>query len=297
MFSLKAYAKINWTLDILGSREDGYHLMDMLMQAISLHDTLTFEPADTLRLFGTQKKTADIASPSLVPFDERNLVIKTAKKLQDYTSTAKGAMITLEKNIPAGAGLGGGSADAAATLIGLNQLWNLGLSHQVLEEIALQIGADVPFLLRGGLARVKGIGEVLTALTPAPCYHLVLLQPCEGLSTREVFAGFDAVPLHEQKHPQTDVAQQALLTCQTSVLAEAMHNVLQPVSLPYRPTMQTAIDDLIAKGAIHAMMTGSGSVVYGVFDDAKKASNAHQALLASYDPCILCHTITGGVSQ
>ena len=199
MLCLKARAKINWTLDILGRRADGYHQMDMLMQSVRLADTLWLEESDRLTLedagqgFRTEAGDGE-ACAAPVPFDENNLAVRAARALQKAAGIEKGARMRLRKAIPSGAGMGGGSADAAAALIGLNRLWNLHFSTAELERIGLTVGADVPFLVRGGLCRAEGVGEQLTSLTPAPKCWLVLWQPCDGLSTGEIFTAFDAYP-------------------------------------------------------------------------------------------------------
>ena len=192
MLCLAAYAKINWTLDILGARPDGYHLMDMLMQTVSMCDLLWMEEAEDLTLEavpgGTEgaraPKAGDGLSSDGVRYDASNLVYRAALLLRERCGVRRGARIRLAKRIPSGAGMGGGSADAAAALKGLNALWGLGLSHAELLSLGLELGADVPFLLTGGLARVGGIGERIRPLAPAPEVWLVLVQPCEGLSTR-----------------------------------------------------------------------------------------------------------------
>ena len=279
MLCLKARAKINWTLDILGRRADGYHQMDMLMQSVRLADTLWLEDSDRLTLEdagqGFRTETGDgEACAAPVPFDENNLVVKAALALQKAAGIQKGARMRLRKEIPSGAGMGGGSADAAAALIGLNRLWNLPFSTDELERIGLTVGADVPFLVRGGLCRAEGIGEKLTSLTPAPQGWLVLWQPCDGLSTGEIFSAFDRTPSEKLARPQTLRAQQALLTGDWAALAASMKNVLEGVSVEKRPELERALRRLEALGALRAMMTGSGSVVYGLFDSSEKAEAA-----------------------
>jgi len=180
MLCLKAHAKINWTLDILGTREDGYHLMDMLMQSVDMHDTLWLEEADTLTLEDAAQvhsarngSDADDLSSAAVTYDESNLVYRAAKKLREYCGVEKGARMRLLKTIPSGAGMGGGSADAAAALRGLVQLWDLDISEEELLKLGLSLGADIPFMLTGGLARVGGIGGSLSgeARGDAPGFH------------------------------------------------------------------------------------------------------------------------------
>ena len=184
---IRANAKINWTLDTVGMRADGYHLLDMLMQSISLHDTLTLEPAEDVTF------SADGATR--VPQDEGNLALRAALALRRHAGTAQGAMIHLHKRIPSGAGLGGGSADAAAVLHGLNALWELNLPMETLRQIGLTLGADVPFCLIGGLAHVQGIGEVIEPLPCPRIYHLVIIQPCRALSTPQVFRALDGMDI------------------------------------------------------------------------------------------------------
>ena len=285
MLCLKAHAKINWTLDILGTRKDGYHLMDMLMQSVDMHDTLWIEEADTLILEDANQAQNDHASQSGdelssadVTYDESNLVYRAAKKLRDYCHVDKGARMRLLKTIPSGAGMGGGSADAAAALRGLVQLWQLDISEEELLKLGLSLGADIPFMLTGGLARVGGIGEEITPLVPAPIVHLVMLQPCGGLSTKEVFGAFDALDPETLARPQTEAAQAALLDHDLPSLGKAMNNVLEGVSVQARPAIGEAAKVLEALGAVRGMMTGSGSVVYGVFESEKDAQTACEKL-------------------
>ena len=285
MLCLKAHAKINWTLDILGTRKDGYHLMDMLMQSVDMHDTLWIEEADTLILEDANQAQNDHASQSgdelssaAVTYDESNLVYRAAKKLRDYCRVEKGARMRLLKTIPSGAGMGGGSADAAAALRGLVQLWQLDISEEELLKLGLSLGADIPFMLTGSLARVGGIGEEITPLSPAPKVYLVILQPCGGLSTKEVFGAFDALDPETLARPQTEAAQAALLDHDLPSLGKAMNNVLEGVSVQARPAIGEAAKALEALGAVRGMMTGSGSVVYGVFESEKDAQTACEKL-------------------
>ncbi|MBP3645634.1 MAG: 4-(cytidine 5'-diphospho)-2-C-methyl-D-erythritol kinase [Clostridia bacterium] len=279
MLCLKAHAKINWTLDILGTREDGYHLMDMLMQSVEMHDVLYLEEADELTLEGATVSgrigdgSGELSS-AVVTYDEKNLVYRAAKKLKERYQVEKGARMRLEKHIPSGAGMGGGSADAAAALKGLCQLWNLNVPEAELLALGLSLGADIPFMLTGGLARVGGIGENIQPLSPVPQIWLVMLQPCEGLSTKEVFTAFDSLDPDELVRPRTIQAQQALIARDLPLLASSMDNVLEGVSVKVRPAISEACRVLEAAGAVRGMMTGSGSVVYGVFDNQAQAEAA-----------------------
>lgn len=296
MICLKAYAKINWTLDILGTRPDGYHQMDMLMQSVDLYDTLWMEAADEISLTSASGEATqggeDGLSSQAVAYDQSNLVYRAALLLRRRCGISAGAGIRLGKRIPSGAGMGGGSADAAAALIGLNRLWGLGLDRRQLCQIGLELGADVPFLLTGGLARVQGIGESITLLFPAPRVPLVLMQPCGGLSTGKIFAAYDALAAGPLARPDNAAAQEALLGGDLAALGAAMNNVLEAASVPARPALARAARALEQAGAIRAMMTGSGSVVYGVFADDKAALAAQRSLRQNpgWGKVLLTHT-------
>ena len=297
MLRLHARAKINWTLDVLGTREDGYHLLDMLMQSVALHDTLWLEPAPELSLTlesggaPSGPPNEDGLSAGAVTAGPENLVWQAAERLRRQAgSPPPGARMRLVKRIPSGAGLGGGSADAAAALAGLNRLWGLGLTDEALRAIGLSLGADVPFQLLGGLARVGGVGERLEPLPPPPPLWLTLVQPCGGLSTREVFRAFDALPAGSFPRPDTARAREALVSGDLGALARAMQNALEGVSLKRRPAMARALSELEALGAARAMMTGSGSVVYGVFERRADAERARAALSGAYPACLVTRT-------
>ncbi len=261
---LYAYAKINWTLDILSRYENGYHEMDMLMQPISLRDEITIEKSDRLSFH--------VLGQVHVPPDASNLCIKAAKALQNYAGVTYGAEITLQKNIPTGAGMGGGSADCAAVLMGLNRLWRLTLSTGELADIALGLGADVPFFLYGGLCRAQGVGEKLTLLPMDKSYHLLVIKPAKELSTRDVFTTFDLNS--RQNRPNTEIALQALQTGDFMLLRASLGNVLAPVSQALCPDIARAIAALNQAGAQASFMTGSGNAVVGVFKDSQTRDNA-----------------------
>lgn len=277
---IDARAKINWSLDITGQRPDGYHLMDMLMQTVTLSDRITIRPAEDIIL-------TTGGWPLLTP-DERHLALRAARAIQAYTGYTGGAAIHVEKRIPVGAGMGGGSSDAAAVLKGLNYLWQTGLTQQQLEEIGLTIGADVPFCLRGGLTRTTGIGEVMQPLPYRRDWELLVIQPCRGLSTGEVFTAY-----HEQEnilHPDTDSAQKALAEGDAALLARSLGNVLQGVSEEKRPDIREAIAALKDQGALISLMTGSGSAVFGVFESRAEADAARNALRLRWRRIWRCRT-------
>jgi len=282
---IEARAKINWTLDIVGQRADGYHLMDMLMQPVTLADDIRLTPAEDLSL--------TTGGTPLLPPDEKHLALRAARALKDYTGYPHGASIHVEKRIPVGAGMGGGSADAAAVLAGLNRLWQAGLSQQELESLGLTLGADVPFCLRGGLTRTTGIGEVMEDL---PCDHswpLVVVQPCEGLSTKEIFTAYHDGVI--DRRPDNAAAAKALQAGNAEALQAAMANVMQPVSTLRRPEIARAIETLRQQGAFAAQMTGSGSAVIGAFRISEEADRAFKAIQMLWERVFRCDSCMKGM--
>ena len=282
---LQARAKINWTLDIIGQRADGYHLMDMLMQPVTLADDITLSPADEI--------TLTTGGSPLLPADEKHLAYRAAMALKTHTGYPGGAAIHVEKHIPVGAGMGGGSADAAGVLVGLNKLWGLNLPQAELEAIGLRLGADVPFCIRGGLTRTTGIGENMEDLPCGQNWPLVVIQPCDGLSTKEIFTAYHEGVVDER--PDNNSAATALANGDASVLSAAMANVMQPVSETRRPAIHEAIEMLKAQGACAAQMTGSGSAVFGVFNDEPAAMKAYETLRTHWERTYLCKTCTESV--
>ena len=285
MLRLLAHGKVNWTLDILGKSADGYHTMDMLMGTVRLADELTIEPAEALSL--------SIAGNDALPTED-NLVLIAARALQQAAACGKGAHISLVKRLPVGAGMGGGSADAAAALVGLNALWHTGLTREALQTVALAVGADVPFLLSGGFARVGGIGEQITAHhVPDPIW-LVVLQPCKPFGTGGVFAAYDRLACVE--HPQTETALAAFTKADWPAFSAAAGNVLQQAVEDAHPQIPEAAAALTACGALYAAMTGSGSAVFGAFAGAKEAEAAFCTLRRRWRKCWLTKTYKDGVS-
>lgn len=260
---MKAHAKINWALNILGLRPNGYHELDMLMQSIELYDGLALETADEISLSvngGPREK------------DEKNLVVRAAMALNAYTGKRCGAVMDLVKHIPARAGLGGGSADCAAALVGLNRLWGLDLPMEALLEIGLKLGADVPFCLTGGLARVSGIGENIEPIHGGPVAALAMVTPGDGLSTGAVFQKWDrdCEPVQWDLKPLSDALVRGDLE-----KADALHfNALTGPAAELLPEIQTAMDEFRTMGADAVFMTGSGSTVVAAFRDEDRAKQA-----------------------
>ena len=286
MLKVTAGAKINWSLDILGTLPGGYHRMDMLMSSVALADELLLAPAADVKLIV-------IGSPD-IPV-EGNLALKAAEALRDRAGFHGGANIELRKRIPHGAGMGGGSADAAAALLGLNTLWNLGLSMADLQKLAQTLGADVSFFLTGGFARIGGFGEIVSALEPLPDIPLVIVQPCRPQSTIEVFTLYDG--LTAVSHPDTEAALEALRKADLAALETSAGNVLQQALEPRSPQIPEAVAALYAFGAEFAAMTGSGSAVFGAFASADAASEAYGALRKRWKKCWLSKTAAKSITM
>lgn len=268
MFTVKAHAKLNWSLDILGTRPNGYHELDMLMQHIELSDELTFENARWTML------TID-GQP--LPVGGRNLIVRAANALNDYMGTRRGARIQLKKRIPVRAGLGGGSADCAATLIALNRLWKLRLTTDKLCEIGAKLGADVPFCIRGGLCRVSGIGEIIEPMPCGPRIPMVLLHPGGGLSTQSVFGRFDAEH-YPTLHVDTPAVARAVQAGDIAAYDACSGNALEAPAISLMAEVRTAMEQLRGAGAGAVRMSGSGSAVFGLFETDEQAQRAAQEL-------------------
>lgn len=259
--ALSAAAKVNLALEVLGRRDDGYHEVATVMQAVDLSDKLVLEEADVLEL----RTTA-----SDVPTDGTNLALKAALILREMAGVSRGVRITLDKRIPVAAGLGGGSTDAAAVLVGLNRLWALGWSTGRLAEAAVKLGMDVPFFLFGGAAMGTGRGERLEPLSGA-AVALVLVNPGVAASTAEIYGG--VVPAMYSDGARARRAAVALRSRQPSRIAGALGNTLERVaSARYREVEQMEAA-LMAAGALGATMSGSGLTVFGIarsFDHARQ---------------------------
>lgn len=284
---VKARAKINWTLDVVGKREDGYHLLDTLMQSVELYDTLTFEAHDTLDFA--------VEGVARVPTDDTNLVTKAMNLVAERLDIGTGVRITLRKRIPIGSGMGGGSADAAAALSGLNRFWRLGLREDDLRQLGAEIGADVPFCLTGGMARATGIGEMLEKLPAQRPAYLVITQPCRGLSTREVFQTYDDGALSPEQRPRQQRAVDAARLGDLRGLCREMGNALQSTAVILRPEIAQAIQALEMCGALRAQMSGSGSCVFGVFETAYDAQRAWESISQIWPRCWTTRTASRGL--
>lgn len=257
----KAYGKINLALDITGKREDGYHLVKMILQTVDLYDQITVE-----RLEEGIVLTCD---DPRVPTGEKNLAYKAARLMIQTFGLTEGVKIHIEKKIPMQGGMGGGSTDAAAVILAVNELFDLHADTDLLDKLAVTLGADVPFCLREGTYLAEGIGEKLTALPDAPHGYLVLIVPSFGISTAWAYARADE--MEDLVHPDIAGMVKAIEKQDLVKMASGMGNILEQVAIAKHPEIQAVKDQLLQHGALGAMMTGSGSVIFGIFDDQKKA--------------------------
>ena len=281
--TLLAPAKLNLLLDILGKRSDGYHEVSMVMQSIGWYDVLTFMRTNAA---GVSFTVTDPEGRSLteeesgIPLDGRNLVLRAVELLSLRHGPFDGLAVTLEKHLPSQAGLGGGSSDAAAALIGLNRLFDLGLSKEELSAFALRLGADVPFFLTGGTCLAEGIGEKLTKLPPLSLEHILIVKPKASLSTKLVYEYCDSVK--EMNHPDLPGFLRALFEKEAlpdtflSTICETMGNVMEEAAFFLCPEVREIKKTLRALGAEAALMTGSGSAVFGIFRDGETARKAYE---------------------
>ena len=269
---LRAYAKINLGLDVLCRREDGYHDVKMIMQTIQMYDMLEMEKSEKPGIHLT-------TNLSYIPVNENNLVYKAAKLLMDQYGVEEGITINLNKFIPVAAGMAGGSSDAAATLVGVNKMFQLGLTRQQLMELGVKIGADVPYCVMRGTALAEGIGEKLTVLPPMPPCYVLIGKPGISVSTKFVYTNLNLGP--DTHHPDIDGMIQALEKRDLYGITDRMENVLEKVTIPEYPVIETIKNHMKAHGAVNAMMSGSGPTVFGIFDDKEKAEYACEKLKES----------------
>jgi 4-diphosphocytidyl-2-C-methyl-D-erythritol kinase len=256
---LRAFAKVNYALDVLGLRGDGYHEISTVMQSISLADEVQLRRAAGGFDLSLEPEEVKIGS------QERNTTYLAWKALQGLAGEELPVKVTLRKEIPAGAGLGGGSANAAAVLVGLNELFSLGLRVDELRGIGVEIGADVPFCISGGTALGQGVGEILTPLPSPPAHRLVVAKPLRSADTAGMYRAYDETETESMRSVEPVVS--ALRSGSLPVLAAAVGNDLAPVTRGFIPEVATLERTLLASGALGASMSGSGTAVYGIFDD------------------------------
>lgn len=266
---LKALAKINLGLDVLGRRENGYHDVRMVMQTIYLYDDVILEKTKEP---GIHLET----NLPYLPVDENNIAYKAARILMDEFDIQTGMNIRLRKFIPVSAGMAGGSTNAAAVLFGMNRMFDLQLSEQQLKDRGVKLGADVPYCIMRGTVLAEGIGEILTPLSPMPKCYVLIAKPGISVSTKTVYEKFDA--LTEVPHPDIDGLIQGLDVGDLRRVAASMGNVLEGVTIGEYPVIEEIKNVMKQEGALNAMMSGSGPTVFGIFADRRTAKKACYAI-------------------
>lgn len=264
----KAPAKINLTLDVLYKRPDNFHEVEMIMTTVDLADYIWLKPLQ-------EKEIVLKTSDHFIPNDQRNLAYQAAELLMTRYQVEMGVEITIDKNIPVAAGLAGGSADAAATLRGLNRVWSLGLTMEELAEIGSEIGSDIPFCVHGGTALAIGRGEKIHHLPAPPNCWVVLAKPAISVSTATIYGN---LKLDYVEHPNTVQMQQALAEKDFAKMSETVGNVLESVTLNLYPEVQQLKDQMKRFGADAVLMSGSGPTVFGLVKSEEKAKRIYNGL-------------------
>lgn len=279
----RAYAKVNLSLDILSKRADGFHDVAMVMQTVSLYDRITMT-------FNHDAGVSATSSLRYIPGDQRNLAVKAAMLyFEAIDQPDTGLLIDIEKHIPVGAGMGGGSCDAAAVLRGLNRHFNNRLELSKLKEIAAQVGSDVVFCLIGGTQLASGRGEILSGLPALPDCKIVICKPSFSFSTPEFYTKSDKAKL--RRHPDTAGIVSALEAQDLAGIGRRMYNVFEDVNDRKLRTIAAIKSKLIDYGAIGAVMTGTGSAVFGLFAPDADTDAAWRDLENEYGFCISTHPV------
>ncbi|WP_086429499.1 4-(cytidine 5'-diphospho)-2-C-methyl-D-erythritol kinase [Staphylococcus cornubiensis] len=276
-----APAKINLTLDTLYKRDDGYHEVEMIMTTIDLNDRLSFEKRNDSRIVLKVDET-------FIPSDDRNLAYRAALLMKETYQIKQGVTITLEKNIPVAAGLAGGSSDAAATMRGMNRLFELNRSLDELSELSAAIGSDVPFCVYGTTALCKGRGEILEILPKTPSAWVIIAKPQAGLSTPEIYGGLDLsqpFPVH------TAQCLKAIEENDYDALCQSLSNRLEPVSMRLQPEIAKIKTNMLNNGADGALMSGSGPTVYGFAQRERQARHIFNAVSGCCNDVYLVRTL------
>ena len=278
---LKARAKINLTLDVTGKQQNGYHTVRMIMQTVTLYDSIYIKKIDkpVIRV----KSNLD-----WLPTDERNLAYKGAELLRNKFNIQQGIFIQLDKKIPVAAGLAGGSADCAAVMVGVNKLFGIGLSKKRLMELSLQLGADIPYCILQGTALAEGIGEKLTPIkTGCPFCYVLLVKPNINISTASVYQSLELDKITQ--HPNTEKMLFQMQQKNITEMGKLLCNVLETVTIAKHNEIALLKQKMMTLGASGALMSGSGSAVFGLFLDKQKAIEAEKIIKKEFilrDVCV-----------
>ncbi len=278
---IKAYAKINMSLDVVGKREDGYHLLEMIMQTIDLYDVVEVKKIKS----GIKLE----CNKYYVPTDEKNIAYKAALLFKEKYNINEGVYINIIKNIPVCAGLAGGSTDAAAVLKIMNTIFNINAGDEELGEIAVKLGADVPYCINGGTALCEGIGERITQLKSFKDKILVLIKPNFGISTKEVYKEFNMNKVF--LHPETKNLIKAIENDDIYFVANNMKNLLENVTIRKNRTITYIKEDAKKMGCIGTMMSGSGPTVFAFFEDMLKAQRCYEYMKKKHTDVFITRTI------
>lgn len=281
---VKARAKINLTLDVLGRRETGYHDVEMIMQQINLYDVVTVSKI-------TEQNIELTCSDGFLPTDDKNLAYKAAALMRDRFKLEMGFKIHIEKNIPVAAGLAGGSTDAAAVIKAINTLCNLNLSVKQMQELGFTLGSDIPFCFMEGCAVARGLGELLTPQRGFEHAWMVLVKPGFGVSTKEVYENLSIADIAE--HPNTSQMMSALDRQSRHEILNGLCNVLETVTLKLHPKVSEVKSMLASYGADGVMMSGSGPTVFGFFNNYDRAKSAHKTIKKHYPQSYVVMTYNG----
>lgn len=278
MVQLMAPAKLNLYLDIVGTRPDGYHLLQSIFQTVSIYDIISLQRAENIRLD---------CSDSNLPLGMDNLAYKAAALFLNKTGLDEGVCIHLEKHIPYGAGMGGGSSDAAAVLLGLNRLFSVGLSMKELADLAILLGADVPYFLHKGTALIEGIGEIIRPTSPLTQGCFLVVKPMFEISTAWAYQQFDA--MNKIEKTSLKAMETALCNADLTLLSENLFNALEQAV--HHEEIHSIKEKLLSVGALGSCMTGSGSAVFGVFDSMEHARSAADFMREIYPNLFICRPV------
>lgn len=281
---IRAHAKINLYLDVLNRREDGYHEIQTVMQSIGVYDELKINHLPSG--ISLRCKHPQLSNP------QSNLALRAAQLLGDRTGSKNGAEIKLKKNIPIGAGLAGGSADAAGVLVGLNIMWGLDLTLRELQELGAELGSDIPFCLEGGTLLAEGRGEVLQKVSDFPDANIILAKPSFSLSAAEIYKQWDEG--QKREHPDIHAFLNSLESCSLKAASANLANALEQVVFKTYPEVQTIKERCLEAGALGALMSGSGPSVFAVAQTSEQASRIHQ-MLQGLCPCLITASSPVGI--
>lgn len=272
-YQIKAYAKINLGLDVIGCLENGYHEVNMVMQTIGV--------CDELELTRIREGIELLSESNEIPLNENNLIYQAVTIMKDEYQIKEGLRIRLKKRIPVAAGMAGGSSDAAAVFKGINRMFDLGCTLEELFHLGVRVGADVPYCILGGTAQAQGIGEKLTALTPAPECHVLVAKPDICVSTKDVYEHLDAAGI--TRHPDIEGMVEAIEKGSLQGILDRMGNVLEEVTVKKYPVIQRLKERMRDLGALNSLMSGSGPTVFGIFIDEDTLQNAYEKMKAQGD--------------